>query len=420
MTYQLRLPDIGEGLVEAEVLSWLVTEGQEIKEDQPLVEIQNDKTMMEIPSPVTGTITKILAPVGTVKVGQVLIEIATAETQPQEKQPAKELTASSAAELAVTASGSPVPQRPYTRALPSIRRYAREKQVDMTTISGSGPGGQITKADVEQAVGAAAQSTSSAEPVPTSSAQLPALTETVQPTSFTGERVKMTPMRKATAHAMVRSHQQLPTVTVFDEIQVDQLVAHREEYRAQAQAEGVSLTYLAYFVKAFVRLFQDFPNLNGHVDLATDEIVLNDGIHIGIATNTARGLFVPLIKHADQLSTFEIAREITRLRAKAEAGQLTAAELQGGSATITNLGGKGAEQGVWATPLINYPESFIIGTSTIFKGVVVTAEDELLVAPLLRVSFVFDHRLVDGVEAAQALNVFKQSLREPGLMLLKA
>lgn len=230
---------------------------------------------------------------------------------------------------------------------------------------------------------------------------------------------KMSPLRRAIAKAMVTSRTEIPHVTVFDKLRTEKLVEHRNTYKEIAKEENVKLTFLPYIVKAMVAMLKAYPSLNASVNMEKSEIIHRGNINIGIATNTDHGLFVPVIKNADRKSVFEIAEEISELSKKAMNNELTRDDMSGSSATITNIGGMPEAGGVWSTPIINYPESMIMGISRISDEVIVNQDREMEIASIMRLSFAFDHRLVDGVEAQSALAVFKKALGDPNLMLLK-
>lgn len=423
MSYIFKLPDVGEGLVEADIIQWLVKEGDIVKADDSLVEIQNDKSSMEIPSPVSGTVVKILVPDGVAQVDEGIIEIDTGEDSVASTP--KEETVEAPVEVAAQAATSPATTASPSanvRALPSVRRYARENNVDLAQVAPSGPKNKILKADVDaflsggSAPVATTETVASEAPAAPTAPKAPAAPPAVANEDWTE---KMTPLRRATANAMVTSRTEIPHVTVFDKLRTEKLVAHRDLYKEIAKAENVRLTYLPYIVKAMVAMLKAYPALNASVNMAKSEIIHRGNINIGIATNTEHGLFVPVIKNADRKSVFEIAAEISELSEKALNNKLTRDDMSGGSATITNIGGMPEAGGVWSTPIINYPESMIMGIARISDEAVVNSEREIEVASIMRLSFAFDHRLVDGVEAQNALAVFKQALGDPNLMLLK-
>ncbi|CZQ85120.1 2-oxo acid dehydrogenase subunit E2 [Trichococcus collinsii] len=436
--FQFKLPALGEGIMEGEIVSWPIKEGDMINEDDTLVEVQNDKSVEEIPSPVTGRVVRIVAPVGTVAViGDVLVEI----DAPGQNGPAA--AAPKAAAAPVAASNAPVSSGVVTAAnpnkqvlaMPSVRQYAREKGIDITAVAPTGKGGRVLKEDIDNFSGvaplaakavtpavqaqASAQAAVQAAPV-AAAAQATQVAAPAQPfTSNMGEaetRQKMSPMRKAIAKAMVNSKHTAPHVTLFDEVEVSKLWDHRKKFKDVAAAQGTKLTFLPYVVKALAATVRDFPILNASIDDAAQEIVLKNYINIGIATDTDNGLYVPNVKNADSKGMFKIADEINNMAAQAHDGKLAAADMRNGSVTISNIGSVG---GGFFTPVINYPEVAILGVGTIAQQAIVNAEGELAVGRVMKLSLSFDHRIVDGATAQKAMNNIKRLLADPELLLME-
>ena len=422
-TYQFKLPDIGEGISEGTVAKWYVKPGDQLKEDAELLEIENDKSVEELASPVAGTVKQILVAEGqTATVGQALVELEVANksavhqvAQAEVKNATTDIKQASqqTKQLSMTETAPPKANLPVL-AMPAVRAFARQKEVNLTKIKGTGRHGQVTKQDVEKFLQLTA----------TDLSDLSSATvfepNSFQPLSQADERwpqtrEKMSLIRKATAQAMIRSQQSIPQVTVFDEIIVDTLWQHRQKFKLLAKQRGIHLTFLAYAVKALTIILKEFPVFNAQTDLINHEIIHNNYINVGIATDTDRGLLVPNIKHADQLSLFDIAREITDNTQKAQVEKLAASEMQHTSMTITNIGSLG---GGFFTPLINWPESAILGLGEIIKAPVIIA-DQLQIAYVLKVSLSFDHRLIDGAIAQQALNRFKELISDPELLLME-
>ena len=339
--FQFKLPDIGEGIAEGEIVKIDVKVGDTIAEDDILFEVQNDKSVEEIPSPVSGTITAVLVSEGTVaRVGDVIVEIAAEGVAP---------VAAPSAPAAPAAKAEP--------AKPFVGSAERE------------------------------------------------------------ERVKLTPMRKAISKAMVNSKHTAPHVTLHDQVEVSKLWDHRKKFKDVAAAQGTKLTFLPYVVKALAVAMKKFPVLNASIDDATQEIVYKNYINIGIATDTDLGLFVPNIKDANTKSMFGIADEINALAAKAHEGKLTAADMGHGTITISNIGSVG---GGWFTPVINYPEVAILGVGTIVREPVINENDEIVIGRNMKLSLSFDHRIVDGATAQKAMNELKRLLADPELLLMEA
>ena len=440
--FQFKLPDIGEGIAEGEIVKIDVKVGDTIAEDDILFEVQNDKSVEEIPSPVSGTITAVLVSEGTVaRVGDVIVEIAAEGVAPVAAPSAP--AAPAASPSAPTASPAAAPAQPtevpaasnpgkLVLAMPSVRQYAREKGVDITAVVPTGKGGRVTREDIDNFGGApvasaapaveAAPATQAAAPAsaPAAPAAPAAKPEPAKP--FVGsaereERVKLTPMRKAISKAMVNSKHTAPHVTLHDQVEVSKLWDHRKKFKDVAAAQGTKLTFLPYVVKALAVAMKKYPVLNASIDDATQEIVYKNYINIGIATDTDLGLFVPNIKDANTKSMFGIADEINALAAKAHEGKLTAADMGHGTITISNIGSVG---GGWFTPVINYPEVAILGVGTIVREPVINENDEIVIGRNMKLSLSFDHRIVDGATAQKAMNELKRLLADPELLLMEA
>ena len=428
--FQFKLPDIGEGIAEGEIVKWFVKSGDTINEDDTLLEVQNDKSVEEIPSPVTGTVKNIVVPEGTVaNVGDVLIEIDAPghNTAPSSSPVATTPAQTEPAVSTPAATGVVVAADPNKRvlAMPSVRQFAREKDIDITQVAPTGKGGRVTKADIEGFISGGGQ-VASPEKQTTATPQAVATTDTVAPkvpakpfVSDLGEaetREKMTPTRKAIAKAMVNSKHTAPHVTLHDEVEVSKLWDHRKKFKDVAAANGTKLTFLPYVVKALTTTVQKFPILNASIDDAAQEIVYKNYYNIGIATDTDHGLYVPNVKNANTKSMFAIADEINEKAALAIEGKLTAQDMRDGSITISNIGSVG---GGWFTPVINYPEVAILGVGTIAQQPVVNADGEIVVGRVMKLSLSFDHRIVDGATAQKAMNNIKRLLADPELLLME-
>lgn len=449
MAYEFRLPDIGEGIHEGEVVKWFVAKGDKVNEDDTLLEIQNDKAVVEIPSPVTGTVEDILVGEGTVAVvGDVLIrfdapgyESQSVEEEGEEKTEAQvQATAEAGQEIDKEEQKKDQPEPKQAApsaegqkddaltkrviAMPSVRKLAREKDVDIRQVQGSGKNGRIMKEDIEGFLNGGQQQSSQAA---TEEAKTSVETEVqgketkpAAPVALEGDfpetREKMSGIRKAIAKAMVNSKHTAPHVTLLDEIDVTELVAHRKKFKQIAAEKDIKLTYLPYVVKALVSTLREFPQLNTSLDDEKEEIIQKHYYNIGIAADTDRGLLVPVIKHADRKSVFAISEEISQLAEKARDGKLSPSEMKGASTSITNIGSAG---GQWFTPIINHPEVAILGIGRISEKPIVK-NGEIVAAPMLALSLVFDHRVIDGVTGQQALNHIKKLLGNPELLLMEA
>lgn len=428
MAFEFKLPDIGEGIHEGEIVKWFVKPGDEVNEDDVLCEVQNDKAVVEIPSPVKGKVLEILVPEGTVAtVGQTLVtldapgyENMTFKGQEQEEAKKEEKTETVSKEEKVDAVAPNAPAAeaeadPNRRviAMPSVRKYAREKGVDIRLVQGTGKNGRVLKEDIDAFLaGGAKPAPATAEEKAAPAAAKPATTEG----EFPETREKMSGIRRAIAKAMVHSKHTAPHVTLMDEADVTKLVAHRKKFKAIAAEKGIKLTFLPYVVKALVSALREYPVLNTSIDDETEEIIQKHYYNIGIAADTDRGLLVPVIKHADRKPIFALAQEINELAEKARDGKLTPGEMKGASCTITNIGSAG---GQWFTPVINHPEVAILGIGRIAEKPIVR-DGEIVAAPMLALSLSFDHRMIDGATAQKALNHIKRLLSDPELLLMEA
>lgn len=436
MAFDFKLPDIGEGIHEGEIVKWFVKPGDEIKEDDILLEVQNDKAVVEIPSPVEGKILEIKVTEGTVAVvGDVLVTIdydgeipASAHAHEEEDDavsaPEPQKTETNEEEPAAQATDVEVDESRRIIAMPSVRKYAREKGIDIRKVNGSGDNGRILKTDIdnfgmEKPAGETATADVSNEQ-PASQQKAASEKKAVKAYEpVQGEletREKMSGIRKAISNAMVNSKHTAPHVTLMDEVDVTDLVTHRKKFKSVASDKGIKLTYLPYVVKALTSALREYPTLNASVDDANEEIVYKHYYNIGIAADTDKGLLVPVVKDADRKSIFKISAEINELATKARDGKLGTDEMKGGSCTITNIGSAG---GQWFTPVINHPEVAILGIGRIAEKAVVK-DGEIVVAPVLALSLSFDHRIIDGATAQNALNHIKRLLNDPQLLVMEA
>jgi 2-oxoglutarate dehydrogenase complex dihydrolipoamide succinyltransferase (E2) component len=388
LTFEFKLPDLGEGITEGEILKLMAKEGEQVKEDQPLVEVMTDKVNVQIPSPRTGRVARVLVKEGDVaKVGQVILVIddgsggAPAPTQ------------APAAVHPVQAAASSQPQRgPIAQAAlatPATRRLARELGVEISTLTGSGPQGRVTEEDVRSSAGA-----SKSGPTAVTLQTVP----TPQPKR--GPREEVVPLRgvrKTISERMLRSLQTTAQVTHVDEADMTELVLLREAFKGSAEKRGVHLTYLPFIIKALVPALKEFPYVNSSLDEQGGNIILKSYYNIGIATDTDQGLVVPVVKDVDSKDIFELAGEIEKLSDRARTGQLSLEDVRGSTFTITNVGAIG---GLFATPIVNIPEVAILGLHKIAKRPVVR-DGKIEVRDTTYLSLSFDHRVVDGAYAAR-------------------
>lgn len=423
MAFEFRLPDIGEGIHEGEIVKWFVKAGDTIEEDDVLAEVQNDKSVVEIPSPVSGTVEEVLVDEGTVAVvGDIIVKIDAPDAEemqfkgnhsddssseePKEEAAKEESASSQESQPAASTQDAEVDENRTIKAMPSVRKYARDNGVNIKAVAGSGKNGRITKEDIDAHLnGGATQATSNESAASTSEeTTTAAATQSVPEGDFPETTEKIPAMRKAIAKAMVNSKHTAPHVTLMDEIDVQQLWDHRKKFKEIAAEQGTKLTFLPYVVKALVSALKKYPALNTSFNEEAGEIVHKHYWNIGIAADTDRGLLVPVVKHADRKSIFQISDEINELAVKARDGKLTSDEMKGATCTISNIGSAG---GQWFTPVINHPEVAILGIGRIAQKPIVK-DGEIVAAPVLALSLSFDHRQIDGATGQNAMNHIKR------------
>ncbi|MBI5066720.1 MAG: 2-oxo acid dehydrogenase subunit E2 [Deltaproteobacteria bacterium] len=433
--FRFLLPDIGEGVVEAEVQQWFVKAGDHVKEDQPLVEVMTDKATVTLPSPRRGTITKLLYQPGQMaKVHEALLEMVEdvnpaalppAELAPGEQMPAPEPEPGATDTPAMAASAAA--PRPAggakVLATPAVRAMARQLGVELAAVTGSGKGGRVTRDDLEAARnGKGGQNGHARPPAPPPAPQRPAPFEmqlperspvTLPPTD--DEVLPLRGVRRRIAERMAQSKRTAVHFTFVEEVDVTELKKVRARIAAAAQEQGVKVTFLPFVVKAAVAALKKHPWLNASLDEARSEIRLRRQYHIGIASATEQGLVVPVVKNADKLSLLELAREIERLAVTSRAGRARPEELTGSTFTITSLGAKG---GLLATPVINYPEVAILGVHRI-RQVPVVREGQVVIRDMMNVSLSSDHRVVDGHVAAAFTYALIGYLEDPNLLFME-
>ncbi|MHB8632661.1 MAG: dihydrolipoamide acetyltransferase family protein [Thermoplasmatota archaeon] len=426
--FTFKLPDIGEGIQEGEIVRWIKKEGDPVNEDEPFVEVMTDKATVELTSPKKGRIAKHFLKEGEVaKVGQVIVEIDDNAALPavEPAPPAKEEKtlfelpkemAMATKKLQKRDSVKPREEAPRpapkaeptsqrSTAAPAVRRLAREKGVDIHQVAGTGPAGRVTREDVEKA-------TRQEAPVPTISGY-GEIRYSTDPSRE--ERVPLRGLRRTILKAMERSRRTAAHFTYVAEVDCDKLVALRDSATDIANQKGVKLTYLPFIVKAAVAALKKHPDVNVSYDENTQEIVRKKYWHIGVATATDAGLIVPVVRDADRKGILEIAREVADLSERTRAGKAKPEELSGSTFTITSLGKLG---GVMATPILNYPEVAIMGVHEM-KQVPVVRNGQLAIGWRMNLSFSFDHRIVDGFNGALFANTLIRYLEEPQILLLE-
>jgi pyruvate dehydrogenase E2 component (dihydrolipoamide acetyltransferase) len=381
MAQTFRFPDVGEGITEGEIVRWLVAEGEEVKTDQPLAEVETDKAVVEMPSPFAGTVLKLHArEKDIVKVGAALVTVGGKgeSVVPAAEPPAAALPAQ--------------PPGPAPLATPRVRKLAQERGVDLRAVTGTGPQGRLTEEDV------LAFRTGPAAPGVKIKAKY----------DFYGtlERIPLRGVRRATAKRMRESLDKAAHVTHFDEAEATVLVRLRERLRAEAEARGVKLTYLPFVVKAVAAALKTHPYLNATLDDEEEEVILKSYVNIGVAVDVPDGLIVPVVKMVDQKGVLDVAGEIQALAKSARERTLDLADLKGGTFSVTNVGLLGGEA---ATPIINYPEVAILATLRVADRV--RAENgRAVVKKTLPLCLSFDHRVIDGAEAARFVTDLRKIL----------
>ena len=445
MAYKFRLPEMGEGLTEGDIASFLVKEGDQVKDGDPLVEIQTDKSTTQLVSPVAGTIKKIEAKEDDhVEKGNDLVLIddgkdgVSTNVDSEDAEDADDGADDTAAEEssapaeseAPAASSEPAPApkqggvaplaepNKLVMAMASVRQYARDKGVDISLVQPSGNHGQVLKEDIDNFNGAAASAP--AANTASTAASAPAAGNAIKPYEGAGKdaetREPLSKMRQIIAKNMRDSVDISPMVTVFANAEVSKMMANRKKYKAIAADQGIHLTFLPYVVKALIAMMKKYPEFNSSIDDSTQELVQKHYYNIGIATSTDHGLYNPNIKNADSKSMFEIAKEISDNAEAAEENKLSPDSMAHGCMTISNIG---SMRGGWFTPIINQPEVAILGMGTIATEPIVNADGEIVVGHNMKLSLTVDHRLIDGALATEALNYLKKLLEDPELLMME-
>ncbi len=424
MRYIFKFPDIGEGLTEGIIIEWYVDKGNAVKVGQPLVKMETDKVVTDIPSPREGTIAARYGKIGeTIHVGETLVEIdiageaAAAASAPQ-VEAVEEKGAGVVGTLEVAsnnaflpASDEGTPAKPAASAAapkkvlatPVARAMAREMNIDINQVTGTGPAGRVMKSDIQNFHAPASAPKSSATPV--AAAQQGDLVE-IRP---------MTQIRKSIAKNMLRSKQSTAHMTLFEEPEVSALVEARARYREEYKKEDISLTYLPFIIKAVVAALKRHPELNSEMDFEKGNIIYKNYYNIGIAVSTPDGLVVPVIRNADRLTVKELSRAVAEIAVKARDRKLTLDDMKDGTFTITNYGALGGWFGV---PVINYPQVGILGIGRINQQPVV-AGGEIKVGNVMPLSLSVDHRMVDGAEATEFLNDVAAGVADPLSLIMR-
>lgn len=442
MAFDFKFPDVGEGVTEGHIVKWLVKEGDTVEIDQPIAEIETAKAVVEVPSPKAGTILRLYHKAGeTISVGDILVTLGEKGEKASAPAPQKQATETKSEQKeplppppkpekqeAVKEKPTPTPktveevapppkvteEKTTAKALPATRKLAQTLGVDISKIQGTGPGGRITEQDVKAAKVAA--------PPGHEQAKHPATATT---TPRTGPKIKfekygrvirvpMNNVRKIIAKRMVESAFTIPHVTHVEEIDVTELDKIRKAKKQEATNKGFNLTFMPFIMKACVTALRDHPYVNASIDEEKQEIILKKHYHLGFAVDTGQGLMVPVIKHVDNLSILQIAKEITKFAEECRSKEIQPKDLQGHTFTVTNIGSIG---GVMATPIINYPDAAILGMYRM-KELPRVIDGKVVVRKVMNLSLTFDHRIIDGAQAAKFMIEVKKLLEDPQQLLL--
>jgi pyruvate dehydrogenase E2 component (dihydrolipoamide acetyltransferase) len=428
MALEFRFPDVGEGIHEGEIVRWLVQEGDHVRPDQPLVEVETDKAVVEIPAPRAGTILRLAVGAGEkIQVGEVLVVIgeagerlAKAPPPLPPKAPATPASVSVVGSLDMATTELPSPpevtqaartassaQPPRVLAIPSVRKLARDLGIDLTQVTPTGPHGRIRREDVLHAAGQ--------RPVlPTAPVAPEPAVDLERDQHGPVEYEPLSALRRTIAQAMVAAATTAVPVTTTDEADVTELVALRERSSAAAAEHNVHVTLLPFIMKAVVAALRQHPRLNASLDETHNRLLLKRYYHLGIATDTDEGLIVPVVKDVDQKNIVTLAAELARLTELARTRRISLTDLRGGTFTISNYGAIG---GMFATPMLHLPEVAILGVGKLLQKPVVH-DGAVMVRTILPLSLTFDHRALDGAEAQRFLNELIAYLSSPARLIL--
>ena len=439
-TLAVRLPELGEGVTEGELVKWLVKPGESVKADQAIAEVMTDKATVEVPSPRAGVVQELKFKVGdVVKVESTLLTLSGAQ-KALSSAPSSNASPLPSAALAATSTGtdpsmsfsrSSTPPAPVSSssameiyppaahshviATPATRRYARELGVDINTLKGSGLAGRVTREDVIAAKGSGASALGAPHYAPSTNIGLNIPKPTYTSNSQGAEdRVPLRGVRKKIAQNLQMAKAIIPHFTLMDEANVTELVSLRESLKPLAEKEKVKITYLPFVMKALIATMREFPMFNASIDDSKEEIVYKKYFNIGFAADTPNGLLVPVIKNADQKTIFEISREIVDLSQRARENKLKPEEMKGATITITNIGSVG---GTYATPIINHPEVAILGMYKISDRPVIE-DSQLKSIKVMNYTVTCDHRLIDGAVAAHFLKAFFSRIENPARLMM--
>ncbi|MGE3873751.1 MAG: 2-oxoglutarate dehydrogenase complex dihydrolipoyllysine-residue succinyltransferase [Parvibaculaceae bacterium] len=418
MAKEIRVPQLGESVTEATIGKWFKAQGDAVKADEPLVELETDKVTVEVPSPAAGVLSSIAAQPGvTVNVGALLGAIeegaagAAAAPRAEAKPPKAEEPRKAVEPAAASAEGKPLS--------PAVRKIVEENKLDPSAIAGTGKDGRLTKGDVAEQVGKPqvqpppAAPTPAIQPVPATPAPAAARAPSPQADAEREERVRMSRLRQTIARRLKDAQNVAAMLTTFNEVDMTHVMALRNQYKEIFEKKhGVKLGFMSFFVKAVVHALKEIPAVNAEID--GEDIVYKNYYHIGVAVGTEKGLVVPVVRDADRLSFAQIEKTINDFGKRARDGQLQIAEMQGGTFTISNGGIYGS---LMSTPILNAPQSGILGMHKIQERPMAVG-GQVVIRPMMYLALSYDHRIVDGKEAVTFLVRVKEGLEDPQRALL--
>ena len=408
--FVFKLPDIGEGVVEGEVVQWHVSVGDSVSEDDPIVDVMTDKATVTIPSPTSGVISSLSGGVGDmIAVGTTLLEISTGEAMESEGGVAfgGDEGADTDPEPAPAPAPAPTPKEPSQSstgrvlASPAVRKRARENDVDLSTVRGSGPAGRIRHADLDAYIAAGG-----------SIAGAPPMAYSVKRTEVTP--VKVVGLRRKISEQMSLSKSRIPHFSYFEEVDITELESLRQILNSTKDETQPKLTYLPFIMLALAKIMPEHPECNAHFDDEGGVVNRQGAVNLGIATQTDRGLYVPVVKHVEAMDIWNAASEMQRVSGSARDGSASLDELTGSTFTITSLGREG---GLGATPIINHPEVSILGVHKA-REMPVVRDGKIVIRRIMNLSSAFDHRVVDGADGASLIQHLKRMLENPALIFM--
>lgn len=410
-----RLPDIGEGIAEGEVVKWLVKEGDKVDENQPLFEVMTDKATVEIPSPRAGIIVKLLVKEGQVVPVESVVLIIDDGNSSKKIEPShniEEKKEDNKPDFILIEENT---SNKKVLATPATRKFARDNNVDLSKVKGTASNGRITKEDVINYLNQDKKAVSQSKELIVIEPTYEKSEKNQKKEFFDEERVPFRGLRKKIAENLLRSKHNAPHFMIADEVDVTELVHFRRDCKDLANKKGVKLTYLPFIIKAVVSALKDFPTLNSVLDEVNSELVIKKYYNIGVAVSTNQGLIVPVMKNADKRSVFDSAKELERLADNTRNGKIDIEDLKGGTFTITNIGSIG---GLFSSPIINYPEVAILAVNKIVEKPVVK-KGEIKIRSMMYLSMSCDHRVVDGAIATMFLNRVIELIENPKFLLLE-